>query len=240
MFLLESRPVAPATAMSAPAASSLPATSSDVERGGDSSRPPVPNIEVRFEDLRWSIPITAQEQRKGIPTVLGAVARTFTKLPLAIAARLSHTARAAQAAPPPFVVLDGVSGVLRPGTLTLLLSPPGHGKSALLKALTQLLPSKELGGTVTYSGLTPAAARAAHVHLGSLCQYVSQLDEHLCVRLLRARECVTGPGAQRFPLHPHAGYSSLCVRRSSSCRPTRRWTLAPLAFQRCTRSTRAA
>ena len=40
-------------------------------------------------------------------------------------------------------VLEGVSGVLRPGTATLLLGPPGAGKSTLLKALSgQLRPSR--------------------------------------------------------------------------------------------------
>ena len=32
-------------------------------------------------------------------------------------------------------ILDGCSGVLKPGRLVLLLGPPGAGKSTLLKAL---------------------------------------------------------------------------------------------------------
>ena len=34
-----------------------------------------------------------------------------------------------------FCILDDVSGVLRPGRITLLLGPPGSGKSTLLSAL---------------------------------------------------------------------------------------------------------
>lgn len=34
----------------------------------------------------------------------------------------------------PVKVLDGVSGVLRPGRLTLLMGPPGAGKSVFMKA----------------------------------------------------------------------------------------------------------
>ena len=34
-----------------------------------------------------------------------------------------------------FVVLDNVSGVIKPGRMTLLLGPPGAGKSSLLKTL---------------------------------------------------------------------------------------------------------
>ena len=33
------------------------------------------------------------------------------------------------------VILDSISGILKPGRLTLLLGPPSSGKSTLLKAL---------------------------------------------------------------------------------------------------------
>ena len=36
------------------------------------------------------------------------------------------------------VILDGVSGVLHPGRMTLLLGPPSSGKSTLLKVLAGL------------------------------------------------------------------------------------------------------
>ena len=36
-------------------------------------------------------------------------------------------------------ILDGVSGVLQPSRMTLLLGPPSSGKSTLLKALAGLL-----------------------------------------------------------------------------------------------------
>ncbi len=41
-------------------------------------------------------------------------------------------------------VLDGCSGVLRPGRLTLLLGPPASGKTSLLKALAGKLDSSNL------------------------------------------------------------------------------------------------
>lgn len=39
-------------------------------------------------------------------------------------------------------ILKGVTGVLKPGRLTLLLGPPSSGKSVLLKALAGLLRDK--------------------------------------------------------------------------------------------------
>jgi ABC-type multidrug transport system ATPase subunit len=39
-------------------------------------------------------------------------------------------------------ILKGVTGVLKPGRLTLLLGPPGSGKTTLLKALAGLLQDK--------------------------------------------------------------------------------------------------
>lgn len=42
-------------------------------------------------------------------------------------------------------VLQGIDGVLKPGQLTLLLGPPGAGKSVLLQSLAgRLRPSKSL------------------------------------------------------------------------------------------------
>lgn len=35
-----------------------------------------------------------------------------------------------------FVILDNISGAIKPGRMTLLLGPPGAGKSTLLKTLS--------------------------------------------------------------------------------------------------------
>jgi len=59
-----------------------------------------------------------------------------------------------------------------------VLAPPGHGKSAYLKALSRRLPRSTVTGTVSFSGVSDRDAGASGVHLGSLVQYVSQLDEH--------------------------------------------------------------
>jgi ABC-type multidrug transport system ATPase subunit len=41
----------------------------------------------------------------------------------------------------PVKVLDEVSGVLRPGRLTLLMGPPGSGKSVFMKVGLRVCPS---------------------------------------------------------------------------------------------------
>jgi ABC-type multidrug transport system ATPase subunit len=78
------------------------------------------------------------------------------------------------------MLLDGCRGALRPGSLTLLLSPPGHGKTTLLKALTGLVPADTLDGPgITYNGLTAAQLAAQGTRLKLLANYVEQLDTHL-------------------------------------------------------------
>ena len=53
-----------------------------------------------------------------------------------------------------FKVLQDVDSVFRPGQLTLLLAPPGHGKTSLLKAISGNLPETDIEGSITYSGKT--------------------------------------------------------------------------------------
>jgi ABC-type multidrug transport system ATPase subunit len=77
-------------------------------------------------------------------------------------------------------VLDDVSGSLLPGTLTLVLAPPGHSKSSLLKALAGRLPPSKLGGGhVAYSGVPLADAAAVGVNARQLVALVGQEDLHL-------------------------------------------------------------
>lgn len=126
----------------------------DAQSGNDTGKPArmtAPLIEVRYEGLSYAIRMTAQQARTDIPTVLGTIVNIFMALPRRVVGKLRSVG--AERSPPPedFRVLADVSGCIRPSTMTLVLAPPGHGKSALLKALTAMLPTS---GRVTYSGKT--------------------------------------------------------------------------------------
>ena len=138
----------------------------------------LPRIEVRYTDLDYSIKQSATTGNAKIATV-GSTISGIVSFPFHAASKKCARASPATSGPAEtlFPILSGVSGVLRPGTLTLLLAPPGHGKSSLMKALTQQLHGADLKGAITYSG-APSSGMPG-VHLGSLCQYVQQVDEHL-------------------------------------------------------------
>lgn len=78
-----------------------------------------------------------------------------------------------------FKILNQVDGVIKPGTMTILISPPGHGKSAFFKALANRLPKGAVTGDIRYGGYSFEEAASKNIHIGHLVQYVDQLDQHL-------------------------------------------------------------
>ncbi|KAI8546464.1 hypothetical protein RHMOL_Rhmol07G0119900 [Rhododendron molle] len=75
----------------------------------------------------------------------------------------------------PLAILHDVSGIIKPGRLTLLLGPPSSGKTTLLLALAgELDPGLKVSGNITYNGhgmneFVPQRTSA----------YISQHDLHL-------------------------------------------------------------
>jgi ABC-type multidrug transport system ATPase subunit len=113
-----------------------------------------------------------------------------------LAAKLSqrHSQRGGSAAAAALTtevrVLAGCHGHLAPGTLTLLLAPPGHGKSSLLRALAgHIAPSSLSGPGIRYGGVPAAELPARGVNVRLLAAYVAQHDAHLA--FLTVRETVT-------------------------------------------------
>jgi ABC-type multidrug transport system ATPase subunit len=141
--------------------------------------PPVPDVEVRY-DFSYTLKLPTATVDHEIDTFASRAAATASA-PLRLLRGAAHALTGSAGSDTrPFKVLDGVHGVLRPGTMTLLLSPPGHGKTSLLRALSGRLPPSKLDGSLSYSDV-PAAdlLRSKGIHLRLLSSYTGQLDEHL-------------------------------------------------------------
>ncbi|OQS04057.1 ATP-binding Cassette (ABC) Superfamily [Thraustotheca clavata] len=73
-------------------------------------------------------------------------------------------------------VLYNISATFRPGTMTLILGPPGCGKTSLLKAISGAFNSnrRKISGSVSYNGLP-----SNKFQLKQLVTFVGQKDEHI-------------------------------------------------------------
>ncbi|GAB2269450.1 transcription factor [Dionaea muscipula] len=122
----------------------------------------IPSIEVRFEHLNVAV-----EAYVGgaLPTLVGCLnycnpcASQKKNLP----------------------ILHDLSGIIKPGRLTLLLGPPSSGKTTLLLALAgKLGPDLKVSGEVTYNGLS------MHTFVPQrTAAYISQYDVHLAEMTVR-------------------------------------------------------
>ena len=154
--------------------------------------PEQPDLTVSF-DFGYSITLPASQVDGKIVTVASkAKALLLSPVTLARAAAraLSSRHRSADSLRCRSIsILSACKGRLEPGSLTLLLATPGHGKSSLLKALAGHLPPSVLSGSIRYNGLDQRELAAAGVKLKLLASYIDQLDIHL--PFLTVRETVT-------------------------------------------------
>ena len=77
----------------------------------------LPKIEVRYENLKYSVKIPRQSASHELPNVFRTIFNTLT-----FPARLVHniaTRATKESRTEDFTVLEGISGVIKPGTLTL-------------------------------------------------------------------------------------------------------------------------
>ena len=139
-----------------------------------------PKVELKC-DFSYTLSLPASKVDRDIVTVpevfAGAAVAPFKALARAVGAAPKEEGKNAITE---FPVLQDVQCAFRPGEITLVLAPPGHGKTALLKALAGCLPAGSLPeSAVTYGGLTASELKQKGVSVNRLCAYVEQVDTHL-------------------------------------------------------------
>ncbi|TMW67917.1 hypothetical protein Poli38472_007589 [Pythium oligandrum] len=125
-------------------------------------------MEVRFHDISVSADVvmaSSKSTTNELPTIANELRKSvggiFTK---------NHTITKN--------ILKNVSGVFKPGTMTLVLGQPGSGKSSLMKILSGRFPMSghvQLSGDVTYNGAPTDEMRK---RLPQFVSYVTQRDTH--------------------------------------------------------------
>ncbi|KAJ1691234.1 hypothetical protein LUZ63_015389 [Rhynchospora breviuscula] len=102
-----------------------------------------PTIEVRFENL--NIDADAYIGNRGVPTFTNFFSNTIMDV-------LSYL-HIVPSGKKPISILKDISGIIKPCRMTLLLGPPGSGKTSLLLAMAGKLDSAlKVSGRVTYNG----------------------------------------------------------------------------------------
>ncbi|EPS65267.1 hypothetical protein M569_09509, partial [Genlisea aurea] len=125
----------------------------------------LPTIEVRFENLNVNVEVYAGG--RALPTIYNFLVN--------IVEDFFSRVRILSSQKKTFPILRDVSGIIKPGRMTLLLGPPCSGKTTLLLALSgRLDPQLEVSGKVTYNGhemneFVPQRSSA----------YISQNDFHI-------------------------------------------------------------
>ncbi|XP_075642119.1 pleiotropic drug resistance protein 1-like isoform X1 [Castanea sativa] len=124
-----------------------------------------PKIEVRMEGL--NVDTEAYIGSRALPTLYHFTINFFEGL--------LNSCHIIKGKKKPFSILHDVSGIIKPGRMTLLLGPPGSGKTTFLLAMAGRLSSDlKISGRITYNGhgmdeFIPQRTSA----------YISQHDEHI-------------------------------------------------------------
>ncbi|KAG2326564.1 hypothetical protein Bca52824_009292 [Brassica carinata] len=130
-----------------------------------------PSIEVRYEHVSVEAECEVVEG-KALPTLWNSLKHVFIEL-VKLSGVRTHEAK--------INILNDVSGIINPGRLTLLLGPPGCGKTTLLKALSGNLDKNlKISGEISYNGqglnkFVPQKTSA----------YISQHDLHIAEMTVR-------------------------------------------------------
>ncbi|RLN92745.1 hypothetical protein BBJ28_00004293 [Nothophytophthora sp. Chile5] len=128
----------------------------------------LPQMEVRFNnvsitaDVTVTTEVTAQSE---LPTLYHTVMRSLAQFSLK-----KHVVRKE--------IIKNVSGVLKPGTITLVLGQPGSGKTSFMRILSGQFPMKKnitVEGEMTYNG---TLQKVIEKRLPQFAAYVTQYDRH--------------------------------------------------------------
>lgn len=125
----------------------------------------LPRMDVRFLNLSLSADfIVADSRKKELPTIGASLRKLVSRRGNRLVTK--H-------------ILKNVSGVFKPGTMTLVLGQPGSGKSALMKVLSGRFPmtkNMRFEGEVSYNG---RPREKLLKQLPQFVAYVPQQDKHL-------------------------------------------------------------
>ncbi|POM81878.1 Pleiotropic drug resistance protein ABC Superfamily, partial [Phytophthora palmivora] len=130
---------------------------------------PIPGLEVRFRDLELSaqVPLLKSGSLE-VPTLWSQLQLGLNNLFSSKAKKLTVEKK----------ILHGITGVFRPGRITLVLGQPGSGKSSLMKVLANRFhmdKNIQLNGDITYNGKDRSLLLET---LPRDVAYVNQIDEH--------------------------------------------------------------
>ncbi|KAF8093762.1 hypothetical protein N665_0379s0046 [Sinapis alba] len=131
----------------------------------------LPTIEVRYEGLKVEAECEIVEG-KALPTLWNTAKRVLSELVKLTGAKTREAK---------ISILNDVNGIIKPGRLTLLLGPPGCGKTTLLKALSGNLENNlKCSGEISYNG-----HRLDEFVPQKTSAYISQNDLHIAEMTVR-------------------------------------------------------
>jgi len=135
----------------------------------------LPQLEVRYSNLSITADITVTEDvsaKSELPTLYNTAAKAV--------ARLSPFKRVVRKE-----IVKNVSGIFKPGTITLVVGQPGSGKSALMKMLSGQFPVEgniTVEGDITYNGVPQ---KDIVKRVPQFVEYVPQSDKHFATLSVR-------------------------------------------------------
>ncbi|XP_044500394.1 pleiotropic drug resistance protein 3-like isoform X2 [Mangifera indica] len=131
----------------------------------------LPSVELRFKNLGVDAECEIV-QGKPLPTLWNSV-----KSSLSVFSRFPGT----KSKEAKINIINDISGIIKPGRITLLLGPPGCGKTTLLKALSgNLDKSLEVAGEISYNSY-----RLDEFVPQKTSAYISQEDLHIAEMTVR-------------------------------------------------------